>query len=196
MARNKKYEALIKAVKSNDLTGAARALAKGSDPNDVGEDEGAALHFATSKAMVDLLCDKGANPDIEVQTTGDYYSPIHTAANGEVVRALAAHGANIEKLTRHSSQSAMHLADKPEIVDALMECGGAGLINQRDADGKTPADYAGYGQAPHDISVLRCLQKHGAKDSAQLDREYAERVAAKKAASAADESQGKGGWGR
>jgi hypothetical protein len=57
MARNKKYEALIMAVKNNDVKGASRAIGKGSDTNDTGDNQGAALHFATSKAMVDLLCD-------------------------------------------------------------------------------------------------------------------------------------------
>jgi hypothetical protein len=55
------------------------------------------------------------------------------------------------------------------------------LLNQRDADGRTPSDLAGYGSKQHDISVLRCLQKYGGEESADLDRAHAKLVAAKKA---------------
>lgn len=198
MARNKNYEALISAVKNDDLKGVQRLLNKGIDPNSVGDNQGSPLHFVQSAAMVDLLCSKGANPNLEVQTIptiGGRYAPIHTAANGEVVHALVKRGANVTMLCRHNNQSAMHTADKPDIVDALVECGGAELLNQRDADGKTPSDYAGYGLSQHDISVLRCLQKHGAKNSADLDRELTKRVAEKKAA-AGNKEHGKDGFGR
>jgi hypothetical protein len=123
-----------------------------------------------------------------VPMISDYYAPIHTAANAEVVRALVARGANVEKLTRHRSWSAMHLADKAEIVDALMECGGAGLINQRDAEGKTPLDVLG-GANSVNWDVFRRMQHHGAKEGYQLDKQHAEAVAAKKAQSSTTEGQ-------
>lgn len=196
--RDINYQKLIKAVQANDIKGARRELGR-TLPNTTG-DCMAALHNATSAEMVELLCDMGADVNLQCSAASsavDSYGPIHTAAqrgNVAVLRALVARSAKIDALTVMGGLSAMHLASTPEMVRALMECGGAALLNQCDYNGETPLDRACSSHTCErnttNWPVFYALQELGAKSGYQLDKERQALVDAKKAEAAGGTGQG------
>ena len=104
------------------------------------------LHEASAQGnltMVKLLLRLGANPDV---TDGGGHTPLYCLANeyrasdgGDVVRALAQAGANVNANDGVKHCTALHMAARRgnlEIAEVLLDCGAG--IDARDSMGDTP----------------------------------------------------------
>jgi uncharacterized protein len=104
------------------------------------------LLWDTTKDMLDLLLQLGANPNV-LDSAGA--TPLiaaianRTPGHSGPVRVLLAHKADLNLRSRSGLAPLHHAAQSdrgPDIVDLLLEAGAD--INIRDNDGRTPLDYA------------------------------------------------------
>lgn len=155
-------KAIVTAADEGRLEDVKSALAAGASPDAMGPNSGA-LHcaaFKGHKAIVKLLLEAGANPNIADKQE---YFPIHLAAakgNNAEIELLLQHGSLLEHKTSYGG-TVMHIAaasDYPETVKLLAKLGAD--IEAKDQQGNTPlATACGLGRA----KVAKTLVTAGAK---------------------------------
>ncbi len=139
-------------------------LAAGCDVNTKDMRGYAALHYAAMRRdqkLCHLLIDWDA--DLDAHTSGRYYAPLHIAADSEVVKLLAASGADMDA-TAIYGWTALHYAvdsGKRERAKLLLR-EGANVNAAQTSSGSTPLDLAHY------EGMKKLLLSHGAVSGKEL----------------------------
>ncbi len=175
-------------LRKGDLFGLQLMLAKQPErAKEVGKQDTAPLHHASSLAMVNLLLSKGANPDARDEYG---FTPLHRAVmrrNGEVVARFLELGVDVDAETAYGDTPLSHAPNRQiagylldhdanpdgsgqggplhsaafygriEVATLLLEAGAE--IDQVDANGETPLHRAAYRKQ---IEMVRLLIEEGA----------------------------------
>jgi ankyrin repeat protein len=164
----------IAAAGNGDLIAVRRELNNGAQINRRGPTKETALIEAVSSqqySAVRQLLELGANPNLPGEQFGVPTSPLHQAVfrnklkfekgnAGEIVKLLLKAGAHVSSTDFFKQQTPLHVAayvNNPIAVKMLLEAGAK--VMPKDADGKTPLDYA------ESAEVIKLLKSYGAKES-------------------------------
>ena len=158
------------AAEDGDLAGVQAELDKGVDVNVnnklVGSGGGTPLHYATTKAIAELLIANGA--DLNAKGV-DEWTPLHGVVdygNEEIVALLIAEGADVNAKDKYES-TPLHIAatmSRKEIIKLLIAKGAD--MNAKNDEGRTPLDEAVEWDKPEIADLLR---KHGGKTKKELE---------------------------
>lgn len=154
----KELKALARLIELGHVAKLRTALARKPDVDTVVKlphHETTLLHMAAlsrddAPAMVKLLLDAGANPNLKLH--GD--TALHVAREGKTVTALVAAGAD-PNARDDRKRTPLHTTQNAEVAAALLAAGAE--VDPVDKEGKTP--YAGC----EDLAMRAVLRKHGSK---------------------------------
>lgn len=163
----------ISAAGRGDLIAMRRELSKGADVNEKSPSKKTALVEAVQEGhllMVKELLKLGAKPNITGEALWGEMTPLHRAAYKpewlfvkanytEIVKLLLKHGAHVSSINCSKQKTPLHLAaslNNTAAAKILLDAGAK--VMPKDADGKTPLDYATSGE------TIKLLKSYGAKE--------------------------------
>jgi ankyrin repeat protein len=161
-------DAMDQAVIFYDQTEAVKfLLAHGADPNRFSRWQQYTLAEATSAAMVKVLLDGGANPNVEDM----FGTPLSMATDAESVRLLVQHGANLKPKLKNGntlieSVISRGLYDKPEVIDELIK---QGAQFDPKTDGAGALARAAW---VNQVKTMQVLLDHGVDPNSYCDEPY------------------------
>jgi ankyrin repeat protein/beta-lactamase regulating signal transducer with metallopeptidase domain len=142
-------------------------LAHGADPNRFSKWQQYSLSEAKSAAMVKVLLDGGANPNVEDM----FGTPLSMAPDAESVRLLVQHGANLRPqlkngMTLIESVISRGLYDKADVIDELIKQGAEFNPTGNGASALARA------AAGNQVRTMQVLLDHGVSPNAYSDEPF------------------------